>query len=92
MRERLNLKFNRAYRYIEVLFDGKNPYIDAIRTNITHLVRIIESGDWELLRRNPPCFLGIINALADMEQLVSRQLGSFTGTQIEADSSLLMPV
>lgn len=92
MRERLNLKFNRAYRYIEVLFDGKNPYIDAIRTNITHLVRIIESGEWSLLRRNPPCFLGIIDALTDMEKLVSRQLGSFTGTQIEADSSLLMPV
>ncbi len=92
MRERLNLKFNRAYRYIEVLFEGKNPYIDAIRSNITHLLRIIESGDWSLLRRNPPCFLGIIDALTNMEQLVSRQLGSFTGTQIEVDNGLLMPV
>jgi hypothetical protein len=27
-----------------------------------------------------------------MEQLVSRQLGSVTGTQIEVDNSLLMPV
>ena len=92
MRERLNLKFNRAYRYIEVLFDGKNPYIDAIRSNITHLVRIIESADWSLLRRNPPYFLGIIDAATDMERLVSRQLDSFTGTQVAADNGLLMPV
>jgi hypothetical protein len=92
MRERLNLKFNRAYRYIEVLFDGKNPYIDAIRSNITHLVRIIESADWSLLRRNPPFFLGIIDAATDMERLVSRQLDSFTGTRVAADNGLLMPV
>lgn len=92
MRERLNLKFNRAYRYIEVLFDGKNPYIDAIRSNITHLVRIIESADWSLLRRDPPYFVGVADAVTDMERLVARQLSSFTGTQIAADNGLLMPV
>ena len=92
MRDRLNLKFNRAYRYIEVLYDGRNPYIDAIRRNIKHLVRIIETGDWSLLRRNPPYFLGIVNAVNEVEQLVRTQLASFTGRAVSADNGLLMPI
>jgi len=90
-RDRLHRKFNRAYRYIEVLYDGQNPYIDAIASNISHLVRVIESGDWSLLRRDPPYFLGIVSAVNDLELLVRRQLASFTGRAIESEG-LLMPV
>ena len=92
MRQRLNRKFNRAYRYVEVLYDGQNPYIDAITINIKHLVRIISTGNWTLLRRQPPTFLGIVSAAKDLEALVSRQLESFTGRAIDADNGLLMPV
>ena len=93
MRDRLNKKFNRVYRYAEVLYDGENPYIDAITNNIQHLVRIIETGDWSLLRREPPYFLGIISAVQEVGQLVKRQLSSFTGKAVEAvDDTLLMPV
>ncbi len=92
MRDRLNKKFNRVYRYAEVLYDGQNPYIDAITNNIAHLVRVLETGDWGLLRRKPPYFLGIINAVQEVEQLVSRQLASFTGKAVDARNGLLMPV
>jgi hypothetical protein len=92
MRNRLNSKFNRVYRYIEVLYDGQNPYIDAITTNITHLVRILETGDWSLLRRKPACFLGIAAAVQDIEKLVAAQLAAFKGARIRPDDSLLMPV
>ncbi len=92
MRERLNAKFTRVYRYIEVLYDGQNPYIDAIRNNMTHLVRILESGDWSLLRRKPAVFLGMAAAMHDIEQLVARQLAEFKGAKIFRDDSLLMPV
>ena len=92
MRERLNSKFNRGYRYVEVLYDGRNPYIDAIRNNMTHLVRIIESGDWSLLRRKPAVFLGIAAAVHEIEQLVAKQLAEFKGAKLFADDSLLMPV
>jgi len=92
MRERLNSKFNRVYRYIEVLYDGENPYIDAIRSNIMHLVHILESGDWSLLRREPAFFLGIADAVHDIEALVARQLASFKGSMIASDKPLLMPV
>lgn len=92
MRDRLASKFNRVYRYMEVLYDGKNPYIDAITNNINHLVRILETGDWSLLRREPPYFLGILNAVQEIEQLVSKQLASFTGKAIDPENGLLMPV
>jgi len=92
MRERLNSKFNRVYRYIEVLYEGRNPYIDAIRANITHLVRIIENNEWGLLRRKPACFLGLASAVQDIERLVATQLASFRGSAIGADEPLLMPV
>lgn len=92
MRERLNRKFNRAYRYIEVLYDGQNPYIDAIRANIVHLVRVIETGDWSLLRRDPPVFVGLKAAAQEIDSLVKRQLASFHGRAIEPDDGLLMPV
>ena len=91
MRDRLHRKFNRVYRYIEVLYDGQNPYIDAIANNISHLVKVIESGDWTLLRRRPPYFVGIAEAIADFEVLVKRQLASFSGRAIETNA-LLMPV
>jgi len=92
MRERLNSKFNRVYRYIEVLYDGHNPYIEAIRNNITHLMRIIETNDWTLLRRKPACFLGLANAVHDIERLVQAQLNALKGSIIQAEDALLMPV
>jgi len=92
MRERLNAKFNRVYRYIEVLYDGRNPYIEAIRRNITHLMRIIETNDWSLLRRKPACFLGFANAVHDIERLVQAQLQALKGAVVRPDDALLMPV
>jgi hypothetical protein len=74
MRERLNTQFNKAYRYVEVLFDGHNPYIEAITNNIKHLVRVISTGNWALLRRQPPWFLGVEDADKDIDKLVMQQL------------------
>jgi hypothetical protein len=91
MRDRLHRKFNRAYRYIEVLYAGQNPYIESIRNNMSHLGRIIEEGDWSLLRRKPPIFLGV-NAANDLGHLVSLQLGALAGKAIRIDGTLLMPV
>jgi len=75
-RERLQTKFNRAYRYIEVLYDGKNPYTAAMKSNITHLVRVLKTGDWRLLRRSPPYFLGVSDAMQNIERLVESQLAA----------------
>jgi hypothetical protein len=82
-RERLQKKFNRAYRYVEVLYGGQNPYVDAIKTNIRHLVRVLKSGNWGLLRRNPPFFVGVSDADKDMDQMVETQLNSIPEAQAQ---------
>jgi hypothetical protein len=54
--KRLDGQFDRAYRYLEVLFGGSNPYIEAIERNLDYLRQILRSENWRLLRRNPPVF------------------------------------
>jgi hypothetical protein len=92
MRDRLHRKFNRAYRYVEVLYDGQNPYIDAIRNNIAHLVRVIKKDEWSLLRREPPVFLGVENGIGEIDKLVQSQLSAMSGMHINFDQSVLMPM
>lgn len=89
--DRLNKTFNRAYRYMEVLFDGRNPYVEAIRANIRYLVQIIESGSWEKLRRKPETYLGVLDSAEAMERLVDRQLEAYTGKFRRIDD-VVMPV
>ena len=51
---RLEGEFEHAYRYVEVLFDGKNPYVEAIDRNLGFLDRVLRTERWPMLRRNPP--------------------------------------
>ena len=48
--------FTRAYRYLEMLYGGGNPYIEAIERNVEYLRQILRSENWRLLRRRPPIF------------------------------------
>jgi len=75
-RERLQNQFNRAYQHLEVLFDGRNPYIDAIKKNINHLIRVLQEDDWRLLRRNPPFFVSSADTVRKIDDLVEAQLAS----------------
>ncbi|VUX55593.1 conserved protein of unknown function [uncultured Woeseiaceae bacterium] len=75
-KERLDSKFNRAYRYAEVLYDGSNPYVEAIKTNLTHLLRVLKSEEYRLLRRSPPYFLGVSDAVQSMDNLVHEHLAT----------------
>jgi len=72
--ERLQKKFNRAYRYIEVMYGGENPYVAAMKSNMGHLVRILKTGNWQLLRRSPPFFVGDNGAVQNVEKMVQSQL------------------
>ncbi len=72
--QRLQKKFNRAYRYMEVLYGGENPYVAAMKSNMGHLVRVLKAGDWSLLRRSPPFFLGEDDAIQNVEKMVQSQL------------------
>jgi hypothetical protein len=73
-RVRLNDKFHRVYRYINVLYEGRNPYIEFIDHNLKYLGQVIETGDWSRLRRRPPCFTVLPNPLRSVSALVSDYL------------------
>ncbi len=72
--QRLDGEFSRAYKYLEVLFDGRNPYIEAIDKNMEYLEQVLRSESWRMLRRNPPLYA----ANPDTPSLVrSQMLGYF---------------
>lgn len=75
-KDRLQNKFSSAYRYAEALFDGNNPYVEAIRKNIQHLKRVLDSSDWRLLRRNPPFSVSDDDTVRRIDDLVAEQLAS----------------
>jgi hypothetical protein len=72
--QRLQKKFYRAYRYMEVLYGGENPYVAAMKSNMGHLVRVLKANDWRLLRRSPPFFVGDSDAVQTVEKMVRSQL------------------
>jgi hypothetical protein len=72
--KRLDGEFNRAYRYLEILFDGRNPYLESIERNLQFLDQVLRSESWRLLRRNPPLYAADPNVLA---QVRGQMLGYF---------------
>jgi hypothetical protein len=64
--KRLDGEFNRAYRYLEILFDGRNPYMESIEQNLQFLEQVLRSESWRLLRRNPPLYAADPNALTEV--------------------------
>ena len=51
---RLDRDFECSYRYLEILFEGRNPYIESIDRNMQYLEQVLRSESWRMLRRNPP--------------------------------------
>jgi hypothetical protein len=70
MRTRLDGEFGGAYRYFEVVFGGRNPYMEAIEGNLGYLRQVLQTKRWSMLRRVPPCFTWEKNPLQNMRALV----------------------
>ena len=68
--KRLDGEFNRAYRYLEILYGGRNPYMESIDRNLEYLQRILRSENWRLLRRQPPVFTGVEDSMATTRTLM----------------------
>ncbi len=53
VRQRLDGQFKQGYRYLELLFDGRNPYLEAIERNIAYLQQALDDGRLhDMLRRH----------------------------------------
>lgn len=69
-RKRLDTAFNQAYRYLEPMFGGRNPYIEAIDRSLGYLRQILRSESWRLLRRNPQIFAAQPDTLTNVRGLM----------------------
>jgi hypothetical protein len=72
--QRLEGEFEHAYRYVEPLFGGRNPYLEAIERNVDYLQRVLRAERWRLLRRNPPLFTSEDNQLGQVRGLMVNRL------------------
>ena len=70
MRTRLDGEFGGAYRYIEALYGGRNPYMEAIDASLAYLKQVLQTQRWSMLRRTPPCFTWEKNPMQNMRTLV----------------------
>jgi hypothetical protein len=68
--KRLDGEFHSVYRYLEVLFEGRNPYMEAIDRNVDYLRQILRSENWVLLRRNPPIFSAVDDPMSTTRTLL----------------------
>jgi hypothetical protein len=76
---RLGTAFGHAYRYVEPLYGGDNPYMNAIRQNVQYLKELTRGSRWPMLRRNPPVFTVESNAMDGVRTLLLRHLKDVFG-------------
>jgi hypothetical protein len=69
-RNRLDRDFGAGYRYLEILYGGRNPYIEAIDRNVEFLRQVLRSENWQLLRRRPPIFAATEDPMSTMRNLM----------------------
>ncbi len=56
IQKRLDGAFHSDYHYLEVLFDGRNPYMETIQRSLGFLRQVLRSESWRMLRRTPQVF------------------------------------
>ena len=77
---RLGTTFGHAYRHVEPLYGGVNPYMEAIRQNVEYLRGLARNSRWPMLRRNPPVFTVEQNAMQGVRTLLVQHLKEVWGT------------
>jgi hypothetical protein len=81
-RNRLEKGFNQAYRFVEAVFVGnRNPYISFVRKNLDFLGTLRQRGDWNNLRRRPPCIMPDPNGEARLMTLALGRLREISNTE-----------
>src|ERR1700752_4943505 len=68
--KRLDGEFHSAYRFLEALYGGHNPYMEAIDRNMEYLRQILRSENCRLLRRSPPIFAASADPMSTMRGLM----------------------
>ena len=72
--KRLGEGFAKAYQYFEVLYDGQNPYLEAIDRSMAYLAEVLRSENWHMLRRSPPVFTAVPDPVGAMRVLMANYI------------------
>ena len=81
---RLETNFDRAYRFMEAVFENdQNPYLSFVKKNMVFLEKIKREGDWTILRRRPPCVMPDPNGEARLMTLAMQRLRKISDTERE---------
>jgi hypothetical protein len=70
-RKRLDAAFAKAYKYMEPLYGGTNPYIESIERSLAFLRQVLRSESWRMLRRSPQVFAAEPDSLTSVRGLMS---------------------
>ena len=70
-RKRLDSGFNQAYRYLDPLFGGTNPYVESIDRSLGFLRQVLRSESWRMLRRSPQVFAAEPDSLTSVRGLMT---------------------
>jgi hypothetical protein len=79
--KRLGRAFEHAYRHVEPLYGGDNPYMNAIRQNVDFLRGLTRGSRWPMLRRNPPVFTVEPNPMDGVRTLLVEHLNDVWGAE-----------
>jgi hypothetical protein len=79
--KRLGRAFEHAYRHVEPLYGGDNPYLNAIRQNVDFLRSLTRGSRWPMLRRNPPVFTVEPNPMDTVRTLLVEHLNDVWGAE-----------
>jgi hypothetical protein len=79
--KRLGSAFEHAYRHVEPLYGGDNPYMNAIRQNVDFLRSLTRGRCWPMLRRNPPVFTVEPNPMDTVRTLLVEHLNDVWGAE-----------
>ena len=75
---------------MEAFFEGgQSPYVQFIRKNLTFLNGLMKAGDWERLRRRPPCIMPNPSGEKHLMDLALLRVRSWAG---EASAARAQPV
>jgi len=69
--KRLNAAFDHAYRYVEPLFAGRNPYMESIDRSLAFLRQVLRSESWRMLRRSSQVFAAEPDSLTSVRGLMA---------------------
>jgi hypothetical protein len=72
--KRFEEDFRGVHRYMNKIYDGRNPYMISLEKNIFYLKRVLRGERWPLLRRAPPCMLARGESVEKARRLVAARL------------------